>query len=356
MTYFIRRGDNFHFADEAALDIHTKIPVGTYTVFQDPDTMEYYLSRIEDYKCVGKTYGSVDRHVERIYRTFQDRPSGTGVLLEGIRGSGKSTLAKLISIRARSEDIPTIVINEPHHGENFNRFIQSIDQPAVILFDEFEKVYDEKRVQGGQGSLLTLLDGSYPSKKLFVLTCNDKFKVNEHMRNRPGRIYYVISFDTLETSFIEEYCNDHLIDKSQIERICNIGQMFNKFSFDMLKAIVEEVNRFGEQSVADLIRIMNIRPEFCDSGQYSVKVFEKESGVPLTRYWPKTWSGNPLAGAVRLTITDEDDEDTEYSFTMGDVLSMNNGRGNFTFARGEYRVVLERAETRYSDVDFFSTV
>src|SRR5574343_423256 len=230
MTYFIRRGDNFHFADESALDVHNKIPVGTYTVFQNPDTGEFYLSKIDDYECHGKVYGSISKHVDRVFSTFMDRPSGTGVLLEGIRGSGKSTMAKLLSIRCRSEEIPTIVINEPHHGENFNRFIQSIEQPAVIMFDEFEKVYDEKRVAGGQAALLTLLDGSYPSKKLFVLTCNDKFKVNEHMRNRPGRIYYVISFDTLEQTFVEEYCKDHLNDQSLIERVVRIGSMFSKFS------------------------------------------------------------------------------------------------------------------------------
>jgi hypothetical protein len=37
--------------------------------------------------------------------------------------------------------VSTIVMNEPWSGERFNAFIQSIRQPCIMLFDEFEKVY-----------------------------------------------------------------------------------------------------------------------------------------------------------------------------------------------------------------------
>ncbi|HRZ82907.1 MAG TPA: hypothetical protein P5069_10620, partial [Candidatus Hydrogenedentes bacterium] len=45
--------------------------------------------------------------------------------------------------------------------EAFNTFMQAIEQPLVVLFDEFEKVYDDQEQQ----ALLTLLDGVYPSNK-----------------------------------------------------------------------------------------------------------------------------------------------------------------------------------------------
>ena len=41
-----------------------------------------------------------------------------------------------------AQDVPTIVINAPWKGDKFNTFIQAIEQPCAILFDEFEKVYD----------------------------------------------------------------------------------------------------------------------------------------------------------------------------------------------------------------------
>ena len=55
-----------------------------------------------------------------------------------------------------------------------------------------------------QDSLLTLLDGVYVNHMLFLLTTNDKFRVSSHMRNRPGRIYYVLDFYGLSDDFIRE--------------------------------------------------------------------------------------------------------------------------------------------------------
>ena len=79
---------------------------------------------------------------ERVLSTFESRPAATGILLEGEKGSGKSMLLKLLSINARKAGMPTIVINSPFCGDGFNTFIQSISQPAIIAFDEFEKIYN----------------------------------------------------------------------------------------------------------------------------------------------------------------------------------------------------------------------
>ena len=58
------------------------------------------------------------------------------------KGSGKTLLAQHTSILAAKEHgIPTIVVNKPWFGDNFNSFIQSISQPLIIFFDEFEKVH-----------------------------------------------------------------------------------------------------------------------------------------------------------------------------------------------------------------------
>ena len=153
-------------------------------------TNQLYLEGIEVFDIQGKIYGDTVKRAERILYSFMDRPSGTGVMLTGEKGSGKTLLAKMLSFKGYEQDIPTIVINQPWCGEAFNAFIQSIEQPVIVLFDEFEKVYD----QDDQEQMLTLLDGVYPSKKLFVLTCNDKWRVNAHMRNRPGRIFYSMEY------------------------------------------------------------------------------------------------------------------------------------------------------------------
>ena len=80
--------------------------------------------------------------------------------------------------------------------------------------DEFEKTYT-KEGKNYQAKILTLFDGVYSSKKLFLLTCNDKSKMDSHMLNRPGRLYYLLEFHGLDQAFIREYCEDNLIRKGK---------------------------------------------------------------------------------------------------------------------------------------------
>lgn len=173
--YFVKSGDKFRITSKENLDLHETLPAGTYTIGLDCDG-QFFLQTIDPFQVSGKIYGETPRQAERILRTFQDRSAcSTGVLLAGEKGSGKTLLAKCISIQARDQGIPTIVINKNWTGETFNTFLQSIEQPAIILFDEYEKVYVNNQ---DQEQMLTLLDGVYPSKKLFLLTCNDKWQVN----------------------------------------------------------------------------------------------------------------------------------------------------------------------------------
>jgi SpoVK/Ycf46/Vps4 family AAA+-type ATPase len=109
-------------------------------------------------------------------------------------------------------DVPTIVINQPLVGKKFNSFLQTISQPSIILFDEFEKVYEQS---AEQEAILTLLDGVYPSKKLFLLTCNDTAKINSNMKNRPGRLFYFLKFKGLDQRFFRE-CSCIALHNGQI--------------------------------------------------------------------------------------------------------------------------------------------
>ena len=209
MSYFIRQGARLSVSDDANLEVYRTLPVGNYTVKLNPMT-GFYLEIVDEFPKEKKIYGNSTKWAKRILSTFEDRPSTTGILLSGEKGSGKTLLAKTISQMAGEKGYPTLTINQSLCGEDFNKFIQDIDVPAVIIFDEFEKVYDEE----SQQQLLTLFDGMYPTKKLFVMTCNDKWRIDTHMRNRPGRIFYALEFSGLDSDFIREYCEDNLKNKA----------------------------------------------------------------------------------------------------------------------------------------------
>lgn len=377
MTYFLKSGNTYRVTTKEAIDLHETLPAGNYVVKMDPHE-NLYIEHIESFDSPKKMYGDVQAKTDRIIQTFMNRDKSTGVLLTGEKGSGKTMLSKNVCIDLAKQGVPTIVINQSWHGDKFNTLIQSIQQPCVVLFDEFEKVYDREQ----QESMLTLLDGIFSSKKLFLLTCNDKWRVDSHMRNRPGRIFYYLNFRGLDEDFIREYAQDNLINKSHIDKLASIASVFSAFNFDMLKATVEEMNRYDE-SPAQALAILNVKAEFDTGTSYNVEVFRGDEKAERTS--PSVWTGTPLAndeiglnmyfkapkgksentdlvGDLLVNCTADEAEATEddikygwidEDFAAGDLVKFDSKSGKFIFEKGGITVILSRIKERTYNFDAF---
>jgi hypothetical protein len=371
----MKSGNTFRIATKESMDLHEQLPAGNYVVKQD-QFENFFIEKIEDFDAPKKLYGDTTRNTDRIINSFWDREKSTGVMLVGEKGSGKTLLSKNICIELAKQNVPTIVINAPWHGDKFNTLIQSIQQPCVVMFDEFEKVYNSDE----QEALLTLLDGIYSTKKLFLLTSNDKWHVDSHMRNRPGRIFYMVNFVGLDEAFIREYCADNLVlqgntNLKTVDTIVNIASVFSAFNFDMLKALVEEMNRYGE-SPQDAMRILNVKAEFDGGAAYTVQIFKGDRVAD--RVSPATWNGTPLSSknininfwfksknkpevkqntlGVELSDSGEDDEEDgwhEREFSTDDLVKFNNKNGQFIFEKGGVTLILVKETTRYFNFDAF---
>lgn len=315
MTNFIKNGKTYRALSGTPEDVTQSLPAQVFLLKESQTG--FYFEMADDFKQPEKIYGDCLKHSSRILNTFKDRKRNTGVMLVGEQGSGKTLLARQICI---DSGLPTIIINSPFYGDSFNSFLTSVTQPCIVLLDEFEKVYPRE----AQEKLLSLLDGTFQSEKLFLFTSNDKWSLHQNLKNRPGRIFYLLDFSGMGEDFIREYCQDNLNDKGRVDDVLDISLKFDPFSFDMLAAIVQEINRYNEP-VEDMLNILNVRTEYAGRTRYVVKnlffagkqfnsgersVVEVNSTVnAFTVYLRTFFEEGSLSGSDEQTIFDSDEPD-----------------------------------------------
>jgi energy-coupling factor transporter ATP-binding protein EcfA2 len=326
MSNYCQQGNRISLVDEKAMTVHESLPVGTYGIGVNPMTEQFYLEEIDNLTVPTKRYGDNDKRAARIINTFMDRDNSTGVLLAGEKGSGKTLLAKTISVLGAEHGLPTIIINTPFAGDEFNKFIQAIETPCIVQFDEFEKTYKDR---DRQNMILTLLDGIFPTRKLFVLTVNDKWGVNEHFHNRPGRLFYQFEYRGVSEEFIIEYCNDNLKNKTHIETLTRIAAVFECFNFDMLKAMVEDMNRYGE-SPQEVMQYLNCKPTVDRAAEYRGVLII--NGKEISTHGFTDWHGAPvLKQIVASWYTDDKGKDHGIRFSADDLKRVDPKAGVFEY-------------------------
>lgn len=273
---------------------YDKLPARIYTVDLNMK-LGFYLTPQASFDLPPKVYGKTSEHAARILKGYQNQTGNMGVLLEGLKGSGKTMLSRVVCMSAiRAFDMPVLLVSQDFASSDFFNFLQMIDQECVVMFDEFEKVFPPE----SQERMLSLLDGVFRSRKLFLLTCNDTYRVNEHMKNRPGRIRYRLTFKGLDRDFITEYVKDKLIHPARVEQVITVATMFgDSMNFDMLQALVQEVNEFNEEPAKSL-EYLNARPtEVNFSRRYTVRVINKAlEEITTFDQLPRhpEWNGNPM--------------------------------------------------------------
>lgn len=352
MGYFLQSGDSFSPAPskESLLEC---LPTGNYTVEESVNGM--FFQRAEKFKPLTKLYGSHEKWSTRILNTFKERAGNTGVLFAGEKGSGKSLLARVISRDAALMGMSTIVINKPWTGDRLGSILAQLTSPAVIFMDEFEKVYNDSQTQE---TVLTLLDGTASTKHLFILTVNDSHRLDSHLKNRPGRLYYSIDFHGLENDFILDYCKDTLDQLEHTDAIVRLASLFEEFNFDMLKALIEEMNRYQE-SPAEAVKLLNITP--ADSkNYYDVEIIDPAGKLRKT---DEEWYGSPLfltTWEVSVfpedpSLEEDDDAYTDIEITGDELASFNAEKNEYIFKHGDWRIILTSRQKKNTNLTHWAT-
>ena len=230
------------------------IPVGVYVVKFDRD-IGFFLQAHDGMGLPEKTYGDTGTRADMVIKTYLSRKDkNTGVLLSGNKGSGKTLLAKVIAAKAMELEMPVILIETAFGGVEFNQFMNSITQQCVIFIDEFEKKYEKKEEQN---MLLSLLDGTGVTNKMFMLTSNSA-SISEFLISRPSRIFYHWTYGKMDEQVLLGYCEENLNDKIHVDNMRTLWNISTDMSFDVMQAIVEELNRYPDLSFVDALCNMNI--------------------------------------------------------------------------------------------------
>lgn len=345
--YFIEHNKVF-VAPDGAREIYDNLPPAQYILRYGPLT-GYYLEKNTPFIIPEKIFGDVETRAKRVLKTYFARNTNTGVMLSGDKGSGKTMFARLLSVLATEQGIATIIVNDSFENETgntdmgLNKFISDIEERCIILFDEFEKTFGK---DDNQNKVLTLLDGTYQSNKLFLITTNDKFKISDFILNRPGRVYYHFRYSGVEEEFIREYCEYHLEDKSHIDDFVKIAKMVGKFNFDMLQALVQESNIHGESPIQNY-RIMNIDLDGVrDKFSYTIiKDGKKQTGVHNVSIYDRLYM---------YWYEDNDNEVNEVSlfFDYTDITKFNQETGTFVYEKNGYTLEMKREQERSFWLDF----
>lgn len=269
MRTIIQSGSNFRLAQLEAQ--HEKLPVGNYLVCYDQQT-GFFLQKQTDFTLPEKLYGDFSC-VDRWIKSFENNSDkNLGILLSGIKGSGKTVTAKLF---CQKINMPVIIITEPYTGPAFEDFISNpVLSGSIVFIDEFEKVYKEK--EGESNSLLTIIDGVYTSKLIFLFTVNDINQINGKLKNRLNRIKYHKVFSTLDAKLVEEITDDLLVNKEHKESVMKFAETFDIVTMDVLTAVIKEVNLFDEDALT-CAKYLNLMHE---SSYYKVSVAYKGVSYP----------------------------------------------------------------------------
>lgn len=233
----------------------TTLPPAVYSLMYSEMGGYYLTMDKERFKAPEKVFGNVSNRVNHIIKRYDNQTNSLGVLLTGNKGSGKSLFTTLVSNSMIERGFPVIVINDSYSGQDMNEFLNKIGE-CVIIFDEFAKTYNRQE----QNKLLTLFDGIMSSKRIVLVTENDKHCLNDYIINRPGRFMYHFKYEKLEEEVVNEYCDYKGVPEKIKKQIHLLRNRSAEFSMDTLVAIVSEYHMFGSEdcNVDDLVSILNI--------------------------------------------------------------------------------------------------
>jgi hypothetical protein len=279
-----------HFPIPSSDGLLQKLPPAIYEV-NFTNELGFHLTRKHDnYPLPSDLYNFNNTEVKSdlaclFLNRFRAEPNNLGVMLIGEKGTGKSLLMKRTANLAIELGMPVIAVENSYNSEQLAKFLSSIKDDAVVLFDEFEKKYDydeDPENRPSQAGLLSFFDGTSVYRKLIIVTANDREGINEFFLNRPSRIRYVIDYKGLTPEFVSSYLQEKLIYPEIVQTVLDELELVPSINFDLLRNVVEEVNLlYPLESIKAIMSITNIKRDDTYMMYYEMLITSEDGKINL---------------------------------------------------------------------------
>lgn len=249
MSLLYQKGENLI----SLINPYIKIEPAVYYIVKHPN-VGYALDKVSDtFELPKKIYGNNRAIATRVWNTYVQTNKTSGILLTGSPGTGKTLIGNILGVEAIKNGLPVVVVSDIEVNIEIISFISKL-KDVVIFFDEFSKNIDRKL----QENSLTMFSDASDTRKLFILTENDYMSVSRFIRDRPGRIRYHIDFERVSEKVIYELCAEYGIDTVFVNSILDKHKRAVSFSFDHLQALVTEHLRYPNETIDELIDVLNL--------------------------------------------------------------------------------------------------
>lgn len=205
-----------------------------------------------------KKYGRLERIVERSWNTYcklkEKGRFGFGIAAVGFKGMGKTDFLSLLANKAIDNGMIVVLVSNIKASIELVSYLNTLDN-VFILFDEFAKNFDYHL----QEKMLTMFNNLDNKNRFLAISENSLRELSDFFLDRPGRIHYLLEFETTDNATIADYCRDHNVTEKLISEILESARKTTNFSFDFLKGIVSEHHIYPEDTLEDMLEFLNLK-------------------------------------------------------------------------------------------------